>query len=203
MEAFEAYQTHLAIKAHFNNPSYDFKKYNGKVRAKFTAFAKSKGKYFYNKLGKKYKKDLPEFLATTVAYLGDVGWIGDFDSEDSIKVWEEHQKYIQSIKHTFSKDIDIILNISHQNDFTFNEMFLCKNKDDLPPIGKLQKINLITLETCVILNRLSRYTTKIKCTNPLWGTLITTIEKYDTFLILHDNSVFITILKSKLQNKKR
>ena len=29
---FEAYQTYLALKQHFTRPSYDYFKYNGKVK---------------------------------------------------------------------------------------------------------------------------------------------------------------------------
>jgi hypothetical protein len=197
MEPFEAYQVHLAVKAHFTRPSYDYKKYNGKTNAKFNAFAKSKGKYFYGKLGKKYKKDLPEFLATTYAYLGDNSWIGDFDSEESMKAWEEHQKHMQSIKRVFSKDVDLILDVAGKNELSFKQMFKAKD-GELPPIEKLRQIDLITIETCVILNRLLGYTTKTKSTNPLWETIIITIEKYDTFLKLPTLGEFATILKSKL-----
>lgn len=196
MEPFEAYQKFLAVKAHFTT-SYDYRKYNGKVKVKFDTFAKSKGKYFFGKLGKKYKSEFPEYVATTYAYLGGIQWVGDLDSEESLIAWETHQKHMQSIRRTFEKDINVLLDVAAKNDFTFKQMFLCK-PGELPPVEKLRKIDLITLETCVILNRLLGYTTKIKCTNPLWENIKITIEKFDTFLSLPSNDIFANIIKTKL-----
>jgi len=197
MEPYEAYQKFLAVKAHFTRPSYDYKKYNGKVNAKFNAFTKAKGKFFYGKLGKKFKSDFPEYVATCFAYSGNVGWIGDLDSEESYLMWDEHLKNMQSIRRVFQKDVQQILDVAEKNGLSFKEMFLCKS-GELPPVEKLRKIDLITMESCVILNRLLGYTAKIKCTNPLWGDIKITIEKFDTFLQLPATGIFAQLLKRKL-----
>ena len=52
MSPFEAYKLYTAIKNHFTTESYDYFKYNGKVRASEHTFETRKDKYMFYKLSK-------------------------------------------------------------------------------------------------------------------------------------------------------
>ena len=55
-EGIEAYKTYLAIKNHFKT-SYDYFKYNGRVKVTNESFLKRRDKYFFAKLERRYKKN--------------------------------------------------------------------------------------------------------------------------------------------------
>ena len=54
MNAIETYQAYLAIKQHFSDSSYDYFKYNGKIRVNVDTFYARKDKFFYEKLARKF-----------------------------------------------------------------------------------------------------------------------------------------------------
>src|SRR6056300_1924921 len=57
-DAYDIYVYYLAMKRHFTS-NYDFKKYNGKVKANVMSFENRKDKFFFYKLSKKPEaKDL-------------------------------------------------------------------------------------------------------------------------------------------------
>ena len=51
--AFNSYVKYLAYKRHFTTKSYDFHKYNGKVKANFETFRTRNDAYFFAKLANK------------------------------------------------------------------------------------------------------------------------------------------------------
>ena len=44
-EGFDSYQLYLGVKLHFNSESYDFIKYNGKVKADLPSFLKRNDRF--------------------------------------------------------------------------------------------------------------------------------------------------------------
>ena len=51
-DAYDIYVYYLAMKRHFTS-NYDFKQYNGKVKANVMSFENRKDKFFFYKLSKK------------------------------------------------------------------------------------------------------------------------------------------------------
>ena len=49
-DGYDAYTLYLGIKLHFHSDSYDFVKYNGKVKSDINSFLKRKDKYHFGKL---------------------------------------------------------------------------------------------------------------------------------------------------------
>ena len=71
----------LGIKLHFNSASYDFIKYNGKVKADLPSFMKRKDKYHFAKLARTYKSELLDFYVANLS-LKDA-WVGDLLENES------------------------------------------------------------------------------------------------------------------------
>ena len=57
-EGFDSYQLYLGVKLHFNSESYDFVKYNGKVKADLPSFLKRNDRFHFGKLARLYKSEL-------------------------------------------------------------------------------------------------------------------------------------------------
>jgi hypothetical protein len=52
MTAYDCFKEYLSLKNHFTKDSYDYFKYNGKVRTNLSSFEKRKDKIFFHKLAK-------------------------------------------------------------------------------------------------------------------------------------------------------
>ena len=104
---YEAYQLYIAIKNHFHT-SYDFFKYNGKVKVQFTAFEVRKDKYFFSKL---QKHSDPIGLLVSNIVDNPNAWIGDIVnaemSEDIYLRWKKRQ---DSITYTYQEDLKKLSN---------------------------------------------------------------------------------------------
>jgi len=46
MSPYDAFELYIAVKTHFNSPSFDFHKFNGKTRLTPNSFDKRKIKHF-------------------------------------------------------------------------------------------------------------------------------------------------------------
>ena len=99
---YEAYQLYVAIKNHFHT-SYDFFKYNGKVKVQFTAFEVRKDKYFFSKL---QKHSDPIGLLVSNFVDDPNAWIGDIvNAEMSEDVYLRWKKRQDSITYTYQEDL--------------------------------------------------------------------------------------------------
>lgn len=106
MTPFEAYITYAALKQHFTTESYNFKKYNGKVRLGHESFEKRPDKFFFHKLAK-HKDPLNFLVANASRRAKTVPWIGDImNSPESEKVHLERLKRLQSLTYNFNQEVD-------------------------------------------------------------------------------------------------
>jgi len=184
-EGFEAYKTYLAIKQHFTKESYDFFKYDGKVRAKKDTFKKRNDKYFFSKLNRNYSgDDLIWFLVANFITGQDV-WIGNLVNQP-----EYHSNYIktkrtiESLEYTFGKDLQTLVDLC-DNQLDFNRMFkVVDNKH--PAIVKFVLQNKIQIETFILMDCVIGCIDRIDAVldEPyIWGNLKKRCRKYKPFLI--------------------
>ena len=105
MTDYDAYKMYCALKRHFQSNTYDYFKYNGKVRASYSTFEKRNDKYFFAKLAK--HKDVIGFLVANF-YYGDV-WVGDLVNEQTAEnQYKEWLKRKQSLSYIFKNDVERI-----------------------------------------------------------------------------------------------
>ena len=142
MSDYDAYKVYCALKRHFNSESYDYFKYQGKVRTTHKAFEKRNDKYFFAKLAK--HKDIEGFLVANLAY-GDM-WVGDLVNEQAAeKQYREWLKRKQSMSYVFKNDIDSIGLLK-------DEMRVVEGQH--PKLFKRYLSKEICIETVIILNGL-------------------------------------------------
>ena len=176
---FEVYQNYLSLKSHFNNPKYDYFKYNKKVRATLTSFNRRKDKYFFERTSRKLSdKEVVDFLVSNFVATDSPGnlWIGSIINSGE-RTYAEWMRRQQSLTYLFKEQS--------------NELFLETKLEDAlncskghPPVLKRFLSGKISIETLVIYNKIFLFG-KIfdkKLLDPVWETVSLKITKYSPFL---------------------
>ena len=86
-EGYKAYKVYVALRAHFTG-SYDYIKYNGKMKVNETSFLKRKDRFFFAKIERKYKDELVNFFVAN--FVKDSGsWSGSLTGDNANEVYKE------------------------------------------------------------------------------------------------------------------
>lgn len=143
MTGFEAYVLYVAIKQHFTSKSYDYFKYEGKVRVDETNYEVRKDRYHFYKLSR--QRD-PRLLLVSNFAEGNVKWVGDLLTDEAKSVYNAWEAYNASVKFQFSKDCALVI-----PDLATN----CKVIDGQhPPLLKLVLQKEVRLQSLYIMNDL-------------------------------------------------
>jgi T4 gene Gp59 loader of gp41 DNA helicase len=188
MTPFEAFKLYTAIKNHFTTESYDYFKYNGKVRASEHSFETRKDKYMFYKLSK--HEDPLTFLVSNFAE-GKKLWVGDLFDLDKQLAYNEFLRRKQSLTYIFESDIDNLLE-------EFDKNF------EVPEGGYPHLLNLLvrkklSKETFIIIQDCVRFFTKWnkQITDPvLWPQIALNCKKLHPFLE-YDKDKYCGILRKK------
>lgn len=193
MSAFDTYRTYLALNQHFTRKTYDYFKYNGKVKVSETAFLGRKDRYFFEKASKKFKKE--EFIEFLLANYtsGTEHWIGNLFSGENIVQLKKWKKRIDSLTYTFKEDIMYIVDSNESLDES-----LKMQEGRHPLLYRLYLRKKVSLETLVILDDLVGYS-KLwhKYNDMMMNDFLFLMEKYRPFFhkaILIDKAKFRKIV---------
>lgn len=148
MTSYEAYQLFLALKQHFTSPSYDFFKYNGKVRTSVDSFEKRKDVYIFRKLAA-----LDDPKTRIVASLAsEITWINDVVGAAGKKAESDYQKTVQTFSYAFKSFLDGI----HK---TLPEL-LKKQGNSYPYLAELLFEEKVPLQFVIVLDDLLQFLPK-------------------------------------------
>jgi hypothetical protein len=176
---FNVYCEYLALKSHFNNPKYDYFKYNKKVRATLTSFNKRKDRYFFERTSRKLSdKEIVDFLVSNFVEADNPQglWIGEIINSGE-RTYQEWMRRQQSLSYLFKEQS--------------NELFSQTKLEDALNCSKGHPLVLksflsgkICLETLVIYDRIFGFSKKFdkKLLDPVWETVSLKIKKYSPFL---------------------
>jgi hypothetical protein len=156
-DTFDAFRIYRGIKFHFNG-KYDCQKYNYITYKDIDVFKKDNAKAIYKSLATKYKSDYPFFIAVCFSRNRKLSWVGE--CMDYEHVFVEVDKYMQSVTRFFGEEIDTLLLVAENNNVKFPHL-LKSNNNKIPALQNLYDEGLISLETCVILDRMVGFTSKI------------------------------------------
>jgi|TARA_R110000744_G_scaffold88399_1_gene172269 hypothetical protein len=101
VNGYTAYQIYLSLKLHFTNDSYDATKYGFKTSSKESTFSRRKDRFFFERIGRKYKETDIVIDYFTANFLVGVKWIGDMREEN----YSKYEKRMQSLSYEFEKDL--------------------------------------------------------------------------------------------------
>ncbi len=196
MTGLEVYQLFQALRLHFTTDSYNVWKYNFKVKsANADTFSVAKGKYFYEKLARKFPEyeKLLDFLVANFMANPNI-WIADLlDSQAN----ENYLRYIskfESLSYNFKQDVIKLVDKAENNCSKFfqdheNWQWF---QSELP------------IETIVILNSFIHFIDlwDKKCEDTiLWPNFKQEVEKLSQFILIKVPNM--STLEDILQNEMR
>lgn len=177
MTAFDTYRTYLALNQHFTRKSYDYFKYNGRVKVSETTFLGRKDRYFFEKASRKFKKE--EFIEFLLANYtsGTEHWIGNLMSGANLIEMKKWKKRIDSLTYTFKEDI---MSIVDQDENLDSSLKMQEGRH--PLLYRMYLRKKVSLETLVILDDLVGYSKLWKrYDDMMMNDLLFLMEKYRPF----------------------
>lgn len=197
LSPFEAYCMFQALKLHFTTESYDYFRYNGKVKTTPEQFAGKRDKYFYHRLCRRYDADqIQDFLVAN--FLGnDASWVGNMLDDQADELYKSYMRQKQSLSYRFKNEIDHLFG-SGNNPFKFED-------NGYPAILNDYMRGDVSLDTIIILNDVTgcfaKFDAKLKG-DYLWDKLYFKSRKFRPF-IEYDKEKIKTILKQQLNSIDR
>jgi hypothetical protein len=195
---FDAYREYLALKNHFTKNSYDYFKYNKKVRATVQSFYKRKDRFWFEKLARqKSEQEVVEFFVANFASCPDPEtlWIGEMikEGEERYQTW---QRKVQSLSYVFKEESQSLF-----EENKFDDVFNCSKGH--PPLLKKFLSDKVSLETMVLYDKIFNYSKNFdkKLQDPVWETVSRRIKKYNPFIQI-DIFKYKKILKNVILEDK-
>lgn len=177
MTGFEAYQLYLALKQHFTVQSYDYFKYNGKVRAKRETFEKRRDRFFFDKLSRQ-----PDPTTLIVAnLLDDVTYINDMIHSEGLARGAKYNGWTMALSRSYEEELSKAL-----ENCDINQLLKFSSDSQYPPLlsGYLSK--QISIQTVIILDSvlhfLDVWDRKLH-DDYLWPEIKHKLDKYRPFLV--------------------
>jgi hypothetical protein len=175
----------MALKLHFTTDSYDFFKYQGKLKTKVD-YTKRRDKYQIQKISK--QQDPQGLILATLVDKPTI-WIGDIITDKGLKVYKDWLKRRESLSYVFAEDVKRLSD-------NFNSNF--QVRDNQHPYALRQFLGeRICLETLVIINSIVNYYPHWELAldgDIVWKTMRLKIPKYRPFLNF-DQEKFKKLLK--------
>jgi hypothetical protein len=144
-DAFNTYIDYLAHKRHFTTKSYDYHKYNGKVKASRDAFQTRKDLFLFYKLSKRPERQ--QLILSNMIKNQNI-WIGDILEDTADEVYKAWKKRIDGLTYHFQQDLKQL-----NEDYKTNFVVV---KDQHPKLISLLLQQKISLETFTILTNISK-----------------------------------------------
>ena len=143
-ESFNAYVKYLALKRHFTTDSYDYFKYNGKVRASIDSFQSRNDSFFFLKLAR--KDDYENIILANMIERPDI-WVRDILEEEGQNRYVNWKKRMDSLGYIFKSDINNMLD-GYEDNFVVRD-------GQHPHIMTMMLQKKISLETFTIMTHLA------------------------------------------------
>jgi hypothetical protein len=189
MDSNEANQLLTALRLHFTSPSYDYFKFNGKLKYALKDISTRRDKFQIQKIAKH-----PDPMGLIVANLcKDPGlkWAGDFITDEAYAIYRSFVRRRDSLSYTYTQEIKKL-------GPTLADAFkLTDNGTQHPLALRLYLGDHICLETLVIADDLIGfypYWDKKLADDPIWKSIRLVIPKYRPFL-QYDKAKFKEITK--------
>lgn len=192
LSGYETFCLYLAIKNHFTIDSYDFFKYNGKVKnvGKET-YLNRRDRFQFEKLARKCENIQDHLVANL---LKDKTWIGDLLEDEAFDNTKAYVKINQSMSYVFRNELERIGDIKPALRFD----------GQYPDIIPTLMNGTISYQTFVILNYFIQFVPKFDARLPddfIWSKLSFKAKKFAPFIITQiDKKKFADLLKSHVEN---
>ena len=154
LSAYETYCLYLAIKSHFTTQSYDYHKYQGKVKATKESFEIRKDRFQFQKLSRKYSNDqMQDFLISNC--IKGKKWVGEFLDDDAESIYLQYMKRRQSFTYIFTNEIQKLFDSVSSPEKVFI------SQSNYPPIVQLYLSGHIGEDTLCVINNFFNFVPKL------------------------------------------
>lgn len=143
-KSFSVYIDYLALKRHFTNPSYDYHKYNGKIRSSFDKFTTRNDLIFFHKLAQ--NKDNHNIILSNMIINQNV-WIRDLCEEEAQERYLAWKKKFDAFSYHLKQDLNRL-------DDDYKSNFMVKS-GQYPRLMNMYLQKEISLETFSVLSNSS------------------------------------------------
>ena len=191
MNGFEAYQTYLAVTNHFRQKSYDYFRYNGKMKVSESSYMSRKDRWTFEKVAKRFDRDdFVKYLISNIILHPDDMWIGNMMNGKGEITYKKYVKNIESLTYTYKEDLETLYDFESN----FNNIFTSEKGH--PLLYRFYLRSKVHINTCVILNDLVGYA-KLwrKQDDMMLNEFLDLLDKYSKFLYSYTN-----IDKAKYKN---
>lgn len=188
-DSFKTYIDYLALKRHFTNDSYDYHKYNGKIKASFDKFQTRNDAFFFFKLSK--RSDRHHFMLSNIVKNPNI-WVRDLCEDSAENTYLDWKKKIDGLTYQFNLDLGKL-----KEDYKSN--YVVTEGGQHPYLMSLFLQKQISLETFSILTNMSKvfdYWEKEIVDKFISRDIIRLSKKYYPFLEI-DNKKFQDVVKKR------
>lgn len=196
MTPYDVYRSYLALRLHFTTDQYDVIKQQGRVKASKQAFFKRKDLFAINKLAESYNdKEIVDFLVANFVSGDKWGGVFDVESKKNYIGWKGR---IESMKYTFDKEVQLIVDCCDHLHIQFIEAFTVIKTH--PLILKMYLKKMVSIETLVILNKINNFTSIMDAQlkhDIIWPEVSRIIKKYSPFLNI-DKEKYESIIRARV-----
>jgi hypothetical protein len=170
----------IALKNHFNTKSYDYIKYNGKIKGNYEAYLVRTDKLYYYNLS---RKDDPEKFVVANMVINSEIWIGDLMNDKAEKNFRAWQIRNSGLIYNFTKDIRFL---ASKENVSIRDMIKV-HKGQHPLLLDYYREMKISPETLLIINDLTKmfsYWDANLDDTLIWPDISMRLTKYRPFLKL-------------------
>lgn len=196
MTPYETYVAYRALKQHFSSDSYDYFKYQGKVRCSQETYKKNKDRFFFERLSRKKKpKEIIDFFVSNFVAADNPSslWIGDIVKKGEA-IYQESKRVRESSSYVFEQDLRSITKDQH----LFELVKLDGTKH--PKLLRLYLNHSLRFESFFLLiqtlNLKQKYDAVLE--DPIWKLVSNKIAKFAPF-INDDYSKYRSIIRKHIQ----
>jgi hypothetical protein len=187
-KSFKTYVDYLALKKHFTTKTYDYHKYNGKVKASFDSFQKRKDVFFFYKLSR--KRESKDILISNLIKNPNT-WIREIVDDSGYEIYQAWIKQKESLSYFFKIDLN-----SLDEDYKSNFVVTNGQHPKLLTLYLQKKISFETFSILIHVSKVLDYWEKEIVDKIVAHDIIHLSRKYYPFLEI-DEKKFSKIIKER------
>ena len=154
LDVYDLYQMFMSLRNHFNQKSFDYFKYGGKIRSSKDSFMNNKDRFKYARLAREYDAaEMRDFLVAN--FIKGKKWIGEFLEDDADENYKAFLKRKQSFQYNFKNEVESLFGSVSKP----NEVFQIID-GQYPIILNKVLSDEISIETFTVLNHFIQFTEK-------------------------------------------
>lgn len=181
----KAYQEYVALRLHFTQDSYDYFKYQGKVKPiKSSTFEARNDVFHFRRLERRYKDDLTGFYVANMTQ--GVRFIREMVTVEAEKRYVDWKRHMESITYRFKQDMQNVAESCNDVAKAWS------TNGDHPEVLRLYLGGKLSIESLILSDRVlkfqDRWDTRITDTI-IWPDVSRLMKKYGPFVTADNDTI--------------